>query len=376
MKGTVTMMGKTDERLFELPDDGVFEHYFAAANTSHGFKSYFGEIFSPLKFEHIYILKGGPGVGKSTLMKKVAVKAGELGLSPTLYHCSSDPYSLDGVVIEKLGTAILDGTSPHTVDPTAAGVRETIVNMGECWDTGKLYESGRRIIELIKEKSACYGAAYDYLGAEKQIRDSLWEQNKRTLLCDKLYADVRRVSDRIFKKRSDGKQFVRITRAVSCAGEVRFTTFEQQCEVNYFLRDVRGTAFEYLSAIRKAAAEKGIDTLVSFDPADPAKADALCFPKLSVSFSLYNDDYCKSLEKLSKPYKVINMSRFSDPKAYALVREKYRFGEKCACEMRSAALDYLRRAGEIHAETEKLYGKATDYHGVARLTEKVIAGIF
>ena len=45
-------------------------HYFAAANTYKGFESFFDEIFNTEKLERIYILKGGPGAGKSTLMQR------------------------------------------------------------------------------------------------------------------------------------------------------------------------------------------------------------------------------------------------------------------------------------------------------------------
>ena len=46
--------------------------YFAAANTYTGFISYFDTVFDPEKFSRLYVLKGGPGTGKSSFMKKIA----------------------------------------------------------------------------------------------------------------------------------------------------------------------------------------------------------------------------------------------------------------------------------------------------------------
>ena len=43
--------------------------YFTCANSSVGFVSFFEQNLDGL--ENIYILKGGPGTGKSTLMKKI-----------------------------------------------------------------------------------------------------------------------------------------------------------------------------------------------------------------------------------------------------------------------------------------------------------------
>ena len=41
--------------------------YFAAANTYKGFISYFDTVFDPEKVSRLYVLKGGPGTGKTAL---------------------------------------------------------------------------------------------------------------------------------------------------------------------------------------------------------------------------------------------------------------------------------------------------------------------
>ena len=49
--------------------------YFPGANTGRGFIGHFEGIVPPWSEPHYtYVLKGGPGVGKSTLMKKCAGK--------------------------------------------------------------------------------------------------------------------------------------------------------------------------------------------------------------------------------------------------------------------------------------------------------------
>ena len=47
------------------------DHFFGACNSFHGFKSFFGEIFKRKDFTRIYVIKGGPGTGKSSFMKKI-----------------------------------------------------------------------------------------------------------------------------------------------------------------------------------------------------------------------------------------------------------------------------------------------------------------
>ena len=74
--------------------------YFAAANGYKGFKSYFPTIFNPREYDKIFILKGGPGTGKSTIMKSIANELYDNGAKVESIHCSSDPQSLDGVIID------------------------------------------------------------------------------------------------------------------------------------------------------------------------------------------------------------------------------------------------------------------------------------
>jgi len=42
--------------------------YFAAANGYDGFVSYFEKVFDAKDYTRLFILKGGPGTGKSSIM--------------------------------------------------------------------------------------------------------------------------------------------------------------------------------------------------------------------------------------------------------------------------------------------------------------------
>ena len=139
--------------------------YFAAANGYSGFRSNFGKIFCPTSFSHIFILKGGPGTGKSTLMKSVHAKFSDKVNSCDLIYCSSDPSSLDGIILrgENHRVAILDGTSPHCIDPQYPGCIEEIVNLGEFLDQKMLSDSKGEILKNSIIKSEAYKKAYSLL---------------------------------------------------------------------------------------------------------------------------------------------------------------------------------------------------------------------
>jgi hypothetical protein len=170
-------------------------HYFAAANSSEGFKSYFEEIFGAA--DMLYVIKGGPGTGKSSFMKKIAAAAERRGRMVEYYFCSSDPSSIDGVLIlggdETVG--IIDGTAPHTFEPTYPGAREEILNFGEFWNRELLRGQKNEIFALSNKKSAAYKRAYSYLrscGNLRAVTDSLL---RRATDFEKLQAAALRLAD-------------------------------------------------------------------------------------------------------------------------------------------------------------------------------------
>ncbi|RKD32467.1 ATPase [Thermohalobacter berrensis] len=85
---------------------------FPGGNTSKGFYSYYDYIIEK-DANRIFIIKGGPGVGKSSMMKKIAKEMIDRGYNIEYHHCSSDNNSIDGVVIPKLRVGLIDGTAPH-----------------------------------------------------------------------------------------------------------------------------------------------------------------------------------------------------------------------------------------------------------------------
>lgn len=93
---------------------GRIRRVFPGGNTPHGFHSFYDYI-TPPDSNKIFVLKGGPGVGKSTFMRKIAEELVERGYDAELLHCSSDNGSLDGARFPALGVTMVDGTAPQRV---------------------------------------------------------------------------------------------------------------------------------------------------------------------------------------------------------------------------------------------------------------------
>ncbi len=88
-------------------------NFYLGANSRDGFQSLYGGYTEPEDYYDIMVLKGGPGVGKSTFMKYIGSQAEAAGEDVEYIWCSGDPDSLDAVRLPRVGILAVDGTSPH-----------------------------------------------------------------------------------------------------------------------------------------------------------------------------------------------------------------------------------------------------------------------
>ena len=138
--------------------------FFAAANSGCGFVSFYKEIFNNEGIKRRFLIKGGPGTGKSTLMRSLANEAERLGMLVERYRCSSDPSSLDGVIINKT-VAIIDSTAPHSEEAELVGARDRLIDLGRFWNSESLYLECEKIRLLTQKKKRAYALAYRFLSS-------------------------------------------------------------------------------------------------------------------------------------------------------------------------------------------------------------------
>lgn len=132
---------------------------FPGGNTCYGFYSFY-DYMTMDNISRKYVLKGGPGVGKSVFMKKVAEDLETRGYDLECHWCSSDSNSLDGIVIGNNQICFLDGTAPHVVDPKVPGAIDEIINLGQFWNRELIASNKNDIIKLNQDISRCFMRAY------------------------------------------------------------------------------------------------------------------------------------------------------------------------------------------------------------------------
>ena len=141
---------------------------YPGGNTPYGFYSYYNYILPQREAEKFFCIKGGPGVGKSTMMKKIGQHFSDMGEDVDYLWCSSDPDSLDGVLLKDRSIAIVDGTAPHIVDPKNPAAVDRIVDLGKCWDREAIKKNRYDIIKCNERIGRLFGLAYGYLRCARE----------------------------------------------------------------------------------------------------------------------------------------------------------------------------------------------------------------
>ena len=147
--------------------------YFLGANTSKGFVSLYQDFCTPESGNFLYVIKGGPGCGKSSFMKKIGKAAEDAGLDVEYVLCSADPESLDGVLIPAWRVGYVDGTSPHVMDVALPAASGAYLDLGRFYDV-KALKPKREALAGLKEKcGAQYAIAYNALSEAKRLHDEM-----------------------------------------------------------------------------------------------------------------------------------------------------------------------------------------------------------
>ncbi len=328
------------------------KRYFAASNSTEGFVSHYPEIFGDCR--RIYIVKGGPGTGKSRFLSELAK-----GREATLYFCSSDPDSLDGVILGD--TAVIDGTAPHVWEPKLVGAHEELLNLGAFWDAARLRERREEIARLTAEKSAAYEGCYSYLAALGKCEKGCYGRLSFCVDSEKIYRAAKRLLHGV--RSGEGRHRIGLCRAVSMKGLVYFDSYERADEA-ISVCDYLGSGHMLLDALRELCFERGIDTVESRSPLFSRRLDALYLPQYGKSFYIGEGEG------------TLSMRRFFVPTAIRAERQGLRAVRAVQEELLSLALSALADAREAHFALEEIYSSAMDFEKKEAFTQKVKKRLF
>ena len=350
---------------------------FLGANTPFGFISLFDELYNPYENCRAYIIKGGPGTGKSTLMKKVCAQAESRGLTTEKVYCSSDPDSLDGFIIPELGVSIADGTSPHTLEPKFPGACENIINLGECWDKAKLRNNADEIRTLTLENSLHHRRSSKYLAAAGHIYEENMRLTARYTDKDKIDNFAYRFAKRELPEKKNshpGKRMKRFVSGITPKGRMFLDDGIKALASRVIAIDdeysaVSGSIAERIGEI---AVKNGCEVIFCYCPMKPKlQCEHIIIPEMRLALMSVRSDHKTEL----KFDRIIHARRF----LYEGVKEHtsyLRFNRKLIRELTDEAISALGDAKKVHDKLEKLYIDAMDFVKLAECSEKLCSEIF
>lgn len=343
--------------------------FFLGACSCEGFVSHYDSLLQDVK--DLTIIKGGSGCGKSTFMKALGKAASEKGFSPHYILCSSDPDSLDGVVIPELSIGYVDGTAPHILEPILCGGSTNYLNFGEFYDREAMKPNEEQILNLQRKNKSQYTLVHSCLGAVKGLWDCIrWETDRPFYREETESIGECLCLSALKPKFGIGTKSRRFLSALTPKGiYVCDKTPVAICPKVYVLRDDYLLSPRVLSMVEKKALSYGYHCICCYSPWMPTELPShLLIPELGVSFVSDSKLFPYSGER----YCSIDLNSSLSSKS----RQELSFVHKTMEELTHVVIQHLTTAKDIHDQIEALCRPFVDFGKVTELTEKTVSALF
>lgn len=341
--------------------------FFLGANSAGGFASLYDTWVDQANMQGFYAIKGGAGCGKSTLMKTIANRLETEGYIVERIFCSGDPDSLDGVRIPGKGVAMVDGTSPHRIDPLYPGATGHYVDLGAGYRRKALFPKREEIIQATKVYQACYPAAYACLHMAQAKRLAAWaslrteETQKKVEKCaNKLCFAARREL-----RTRTGRRYRRFLGGPTCQGLFFLETGPMElCKNGFVIPGESGLAPMLLAQLERGFLAAGYDVVSCPDPVQPDLLAHLLIPELELAF-VTNAMPPKARYQTIHPESLAEKSVWQENQTK--LQDTLRQTET---DLRNA-ISHLANAKACHDRLEELYRPHVDFEYANQATEKL-----
>lgn len=169
-------------------------HFYAAAITPQGVCSFLENLFDPL--ERRIVIKGRPGTGKNTIVRKIMEEGISRGLTMDICHCALDPDKYEHLIFPEIGVGVVTSMPPHEYEPKEGDI---IVDTEKYLDLERLNKYHEEMEEALKKYDILFNNALSFLSKTKQVRDGLekhYSSNTNFEMADEKRNEV---LERIFK---------------------------------------------------------------------------------------------------------------------------------------------------------------------------------
>lgn len=277
--------------------------YFLGANTKNGFYSLYAG-FPPGQKDYLRILKGGPGTGKSTLLKTIAAAAEKRGLAVERILCSGDPNSLDGIYLPTLSLALADGTAPHAMEPGLFGVTGDYLDLGRAFVLPFCEKEKQALLTLQKEHREQYRRAYEQLAQAASLG---W--NTPTPVPE---GSLEAVISALPSREGPGAVRRVFRSAISCEGLLSVALPPKY--------QILPASPEEIAAAVSTLNLRGWSVTLCPSPLDPSLPELLLLPEASLGFLAANQPSLPSQEPMQKAISLLRQAKVLHDEMEALYR--------------------------------------------------------
>ncbi|MCL2081919.1 MAG: hypothetical protein FWH04_01600 [Oscillospiraceae bacterium] len=337
--------------------------FFLGANSPKGFVSYYEDWVHDKSAARFFIIKGTPGNGKSTFMRRIGASMKKRGIIREEILCSADPNSLDGVFFPELRVGIVDGTAPHILEPKYPLGLETYLPLTQFVNDMAVFGQRESVIELSNIYLEEYSRLYRILSAVKSLRD----EQRNLIFTHEVFEKIARRTQGIIKreiKKCDtrspeaGRVNKRFLSALTENGWlVLWDTVHAMCERVYELEDNYHNGHCMLSGIFNAALERGLLIYACHDPMEPSRLAHVILPELKLAFVTSS----ATAPYPEKPFRRIRLDACAPAEAVQSRRHRLRFLQKTERALIADACEILSNTGKIHDEIENIYNPHVDF---------------
>ncbi len=347
---------------------------FPGGNTPFGFHSYYNHILSQRKAQKLFCIKGGPGVGKSTLMKELAELYISKGENVDRFWCSSDPSSLDGVLLKDRNVAIVDGTAPHIIDPVNPGAVDEIVNLGDFLNTEGLRKERDKIISCNEMISERFKAAYVYLKRASSLYEHM-ESILEEVVCD-VSLDIHKAM--ISDSKVNGRGEVRRFFAGAITPEGVKSSVETLCRnidrVFIVKAPVGAGTYHTLKRLSNELSCRGFDVEEYYCPMKPdIRLEHIVSEEAGIAVFTVNEYHGREL--ITEDYSLLLDACEAEKRLTGFARDTYERMKLQSGEDIQAAVSMLKSAKEMHDMLESYYIRNIDFKRIKKVKREIIAKI-
>ncbi len=358
---------------------GKIQNYFPGGNTPEGFYSYYSYIIGQKEADSIICIKGGPGTGKSSFMKAIADYFIDKGEDVAYFWCSSDPDSLDGILLKDRRIAFIDGTSPHITDPLNPGAVDCVLNLGDYWDEEKLRDCKDGIMNSNSIIKMWFSFAYDYLRSAVSLRSSLQRVYENAVIPGEIYKFTDDIVKKVFGVKpillTVGHRKKYFATAITSSGLIsHMDSLTKPFETLFLLNAPTGFSTDrILRILSENAVHRGYSVEEFYCPMDPENTmEHLLIPEMKTGFitlNAYHDMECRTHGKIIEMREFIDWNKIE--KYASLICDI----EEKSSKLIDMAVNCLKEAKREHDVLEGYYIPNMNFEKIGKLADEWIAKI-